>query len=113
MKPRIRLHRNGRISFPSVVEYRVRVGDERYETLPYPPTYDSHPAKPVPVPLSSTKMAKMIALGEIKPLPCSLPYTIEELDVAACRRLAATGLLYDPRHTGHAHTEAVDNRPTS
>lgn len=113
MKLRIRLHQNGRISFPGMLTYHVHLGDGRYETLPYPPTYDSHPAPPKPIPLASANMAKMIALGEIKPLPCSLPFIIEELDIDACRHLAAIGWLYDPRHTGHRRSTAIDNRATA
>lgn len=106
----IREHEGGRISFPGVVEYRVR-GRFGAETLPYPPTATSHPAPTRPVPLSSFTTAKMIALGEIKPLPSSLPFQIVVLDLAAYNRLAASGLLYDPRHSGSRPAPAIDNRP--
>ena len=104
----IRTHENGRISFPGIIEYRV--GNE---ILPYPPTYDSHPAAPTPVPLASRQTAKMIAMGEINPIPNSLPYSVIELDLKECRKLAASGLLYDPRHTGHAYKKAADSLVTA
>lgn len=105
-------HANGRISFPGVVRYQIRHEDWT-ETVPFPPTCESHPAPSTPVPLASRHTAKMIALGEIKPLPNSLPFRIEVLDLVAYERLARTGLLYDPRHTGGSTTPAIDNRSTA
>jgi len=105
-------HKNGRISFPGVVEYQVR-HDDWTETMPYPPTCESHPAKPAPIPLSSAQTAKMIALGEIKPLPSSLPFIVNVLDLERYERLAGSGLLYDRRHTGAKNIEAIDNGPAS
>lgn len=109
----IKHHRNGRISFPGVVEYRVRRVDGAFgkRALPYPPTAASHPAPPDPVPLASKFTAKMIAQGEIRPLPKSRPFRIEVLDLASYNRLAASGLLYDPRHTGAGGAQALDNHP--
>lgn len=100
MKPKIRLHKNGRISFPGVVEYCVRHQDGRVETLPLPPNASTHPAASLPVPLSSVQTAKMMALGEINPLPSSLPFRALVLDLVAYDRLAGLGWLYHPRHTG-------------
>lgn len=102
----IREHEDGRISFPGVVQYRVRHADGTEEVLPWPPTARSHPAPAPPPPLTGWGVARLIAQGAIEPIPSSLPFTVEELDPAACRHLAASGLLYDPRHTGSPRAPA-------
>lgn len=108
-KPRMRVHGNGRISFPGVVSYRI-AGDKNAPPLPYPPTCASHPAPPQPVALSGAAVARAIAEGRIKPIPSSVPYRIEVHDLAEYERLAGTRWLYDARHTGDQPTAPVDNR---
>ena len=109
-RPRVRLHANGRISFPGAVQYIIAAGDEAGRSLPYPPTTTSHPAPASPVALSGAGVARALAEGRIRPIPASLPFRIEVLDLSAYERLSATGWLYDPRHTGNADVPAEDNR---
>lgn len=109
-KPRIRVHANGRISFPGVVSYDIG-GDEseRRISLPYPPTCRSHPAEPEPVALSGPTVAREVAEGRIKPIPTSAPYRIVVHDLAEYERLAATRWIYDARHIGDQAATPIDN----
>lgn len=107
-KPNIRLHENGRISFPGVVQYRVHT-PAGIKVQPYPPTFESHPGPSTPVPLASANAARLVAEGKIKPLRSSLPFTLDILDLAEFERLEGAGWTRDPRHFG-AGAEIIDNR---
>ena len=101
--------RTGRWSWWNIVQYRLRDGT----ILDYPPTAETHPAEPTPVPLDCWGKAKMIAEGEVKPLPNSQPYTDVVHDLRAYEALKATGALGRREHTGASGAEMVDNQRTS
>lgn len=101
-------HANGRMSFPCV-EYLITHENGTTEIVPYPPTYETHPAPTTPPALSSVHTARMIAQGEIAPIPSSLPYRPVVHDLPEYDRLAKSGALRDPRHTGHALSQVIDS----
>lgn len=100
--------RTGRWTWPHIVQFRLRDGT----VLDYPPTAATHPAPPTPVPLDSRGKARMIALGEVKPLPNGQPYTDIVHNLRVYEALKASGALYRREHTG-ASGEIKDNRRTS
>lgn len=111
-KPRIHLDAAGdvaRIGWPTALVYVPSEGPDAGKELPWPPTTESHPGKPQPIPLDSHDTAKKIADGTLKPLPRSVAYLIVEKDREAVHTLAATGWLQDKRHKGDEST-IQDNR---
>ena len=101
--------RTGRWTWPHIVQYRLRDGT----ILDCPPTAVTHPAESTPVPLDCWGKAKMIAEGEVKPLPNGQPYTDIVHDLHAYEALKATGAVGRREHTGAAGAEMVDNSRTS
>ena len=102
------IHANGRISFPCV-EYLITHPNGDTEIAPYPPTYETHPAPTTPPALSSVHTARMIAQGEIVPIPSSLPFRPIIHDLTEHTRLWKSGALHDPRHTGHERSQVIDH----
>ena len=90
MKPHI--HANGRLSFPCV-EYLITHENGTTEIAPYPPTYETHPATPTLT----------------RPLPSSLLFRAIVHDLPEYDRLAKSGALRDPRHTGHERSAVIDS----
>lgn len=100
---RVRREPDGRYSYPGVVGYRIFrwnpavLAYEPAETLPVPPTVESHP--------DPDALVAFAVLGKMYGgRPMTLPYKVEVFDLPAYERLSAAGMLT----VGHATPPPAD-----
>ena len=101
---------DGRIGFPGAIAYELTDGPNKGERLLCPPTIESHPdpASATSPPLASAAAARERAKRQGQPR-ASFSYVLVVLEPELFWQIRATGLLYDPRHTG-ARGQVIDNR---